>query len=61
MRCDECFRGLLFDFLVFYFFCSLDPDGDPLCVLLMIDFYALRSEQYTFLIRMYEEWEVRNF
>ncbi|XP_025115412.1 transcription factor 25-like isoform X1 [Pomacea canaliculata] len=36
---------------------NLDPDGDPLCVLLMIDFYALRSEQYTFLIRMYEEWE----
>nr|KAG5713109.1 hypothetical protein BaRGS_021903 [Batillaria attramentaria] len=36
---------------------SLDPDGDPLCVLLMIDFYALRSEQYSFLLRMFEEWE----
>lgn len=36
---------------------SLDPDGDPLCVLLMIDFYALRSEQYSFLVRLFEEWE----
>ncbi|KAI0221712.1 Transcription factor 25 [Lamellibrachia satsuma] len=36
---------------------SLDPDDDPLCILLMIDFYALRSEQYSFLIRMFNEWE----
>ncbi|CAH1779648.1 unnamed protein product [Owenia fusiformis] len=36
---------------------SFDPDNDPLCVLLMIDFYALRSEQYNFIIRMYREWE----
>ena len=40
---------------------SLDPDGDPMCVLLMIDFYALRSEQFHFLIRMFEEWEVSAF
>lgn len=36
---------------------NLDPDEDPLGVLLMIDFYALQSEQFTFLIRLFEEWE----
>ena len=36
---------------------SLDPDEDPLCMLLLLDFYALRSEQYDFLVRMYSEWE----
>ena len=40
------------------FFFSLDPDEDPLGVLLMIDFYALQSEQFSFLVRFYEEWEV---
>ena len=37
--------------------CSLDPDEDPLCMLLLVDFYALRSEQYDLLVRMYMEWE----
>jgi len=37
---------------------SFDPDNDPLCVLLMIDFYALRSEQYVFLVHLYEEWDL---
>jgi len=36
---------------------SLDPDEDPLCMLLLLDFYALRSEQYDFFVRMYVEWE----
>lgn len=36
---------------------SLDPKNDPLCILLLIDFYALRSEQYDFLIRLYDEWK----
>ncbi|XP_063441257.1 ribosome quality control complex subunit TCF25-like [Mytilus trossulus] len=36
---------------------SLDPDNDPMCVLLMIDFYALRSEEFAFLIRLFNEWE----
>ena len=43
------------------FVCSLSPDEDPLCVLLMIDFYALHSGEYDFLIRLYEEWEVWTF
>lgn len=33
---------------------SLDPDGDPLAVLLMIDFYALSSNQPDFLTSMYQ-------
>ncbi|XP_052269537.1 transcription factor 25-like isoform X2 [Dreissena polymorpha] len=36
---------------------SLDPDADPLCALLMIDFYAIRATDYEFLIRLYNEWE----
>ena len=41
-----------------YPICSLNPDDDPLCALLMIDFYAIRAEDYTFLQQMYLEWEV---
>ncbi|XP_066541063.1 transcription factor 25 isoform X2 [Hoplias malabaricus] len=37
---------------------SLDPDNDPLCMLLLIDFLCLRCREYTYLIRIYEEWEV---
>lgn len=36
---------------------SLDPSGDPLGVTLMIDFYALRANQHTWLLRFYTEWE----
>ncbi|CAE1313418.1 Transcription factor 25 [Acanthosepion pharaonis] len=36
---------------------SLDSESDPLCVLLMIDYYALRAEEFSFLIRLFEEWE----
>lgn len=40
---------------------SLDPEEDPLGVILCIDFYALRSMKYEWLICAYEEWEpVRN-
>ena len=51
-QCDNCCSSL--QTLVF----SLEPDEDPLGVLLMIDFYALQSEQFSFLIRLFEEWEV---
>ncbi|KAI4902600.1 hypothetical protein NFI96_032918 [Prochilodus magdalenae] len=37
---------------------SLDPDNDPLCMLLLVDFLSLRCREYAFLIRLYEEWEV---
>ncbi|XP_076848681.1 ribosome quality control complex subunit TCF25 isoform X2 [Brachyhypopomus gauderio] len=36
---------------------SLDPDNDPLCMLLLIDFLCLRCREYQFLVRLYEEWE----
>ncbi|XP_041454564.1 transcription factor 25-like [Lytechinus variegatus] len=42
-------------------FCKLllgfEPDKDPLGVLLMLDYYALKTDQYDYLIRMYAEWE----
>lgn len=37
---------------------SLDPEDDPLCVLLLIDFLSLRAREYTFLTRLFQEWEV---
>ncbi|XP_051513294.1 transcription factor 25 isoform X3 [Myxocyprinus asiaticus] len=37
---------------------SLDPDDDPLCMLLFFDFLCLRCREYNTLIRLYEEWEV---
>ncbi|XP_077104246.1 ribosome quality control complex subunit TCF25 isoform X2 [Siphateles boraxobius] len=37
---------------------SLDPDNDPLCMLLLFDFLCLRCREYTTLIHLYEEWEV---
>ena len=38
--------------------CSLAPDTDPLCVLLMIDYHSLRAFEYRFLIDFQEQWEV---
>ena len=40
------------------YLCSLDPDGDPLCALLMIDYHALRAGEYDFLINLFSQWEV---
>lgn len=36
---------------------SLDPDSDPLCMLLLIDFLMLRSREYQALIQLYQDWE----
>ncbi|XP_063169216.1 ribosome quality control complex subunit TCF25 [Candoia aspera] len=36
---------------------SLDPENDPLCMLLMVDLLSLRAREYVFLIRMFQEWE----
>lgn len=38
------------------FLLSLDPEADPMGVLLVIDYYALRSNQYEYLIKFYNEW-----
>ncbi|KAL3275121.1 hypothetical protein HHI36_019892 [Cryptolaemus montrouzieri] len=36
---------------------SMDPEGDPLAVILAIDFYALRAREYNWLKDFAEEWE----
>jgi len=36
---------------------SLDPDADPLCMLLLIDFLSLRSREYQSLLQLYQDWE----
>uniref|UniRef100_A0A3Q2PZE6 Transcription factor 25 (basic helix-loop-helix) n=1 Tax=Fundulus heteroclitus TaxID=8078 RepID=A0A3Q2PZE6_FUNHE len=35
----------------------LDPDSDPLCMLLLIDFLMLRSREYKSLLQLYQDWE----
>lgn len=42
-------------------FFSLDPENDPLAVILMIDNYALRCSDYEFILLLYNLWNpVRN-
>lgn len=36
---------------------SLDIEGDPLAVILLIDLYALRSSQYAYLVDFYESFD----
>lgn len=36
---------------------GLDPDNDPLCVTLLLDYYAIRADQYQYLVRLYREWD----
>ncbi|CAK6954919.1 transcription factor 25 [Scomber scombrus] len=36
---------------------SLDPDADPLCMLLLIDFLMLRSREYQSVLQLYQDWE----
>uniref|UniRef100_A0A2K5WUL5 TCF25 ribosome quality control complex subunit n=1 Tax=Macaca fascicularis TaxID=9541 RepID=A0A2K5WUL5_MACFA len=36
---------------------SLEPDEDPLCMLLLMDHLALRARNYEYLIRLFQEWE----
>ncbi|KAF6202235.1 hypothetical protein GE061_004633 [Apolygus lucorum] len=36
---------------------SLDPDGDPLAIILAMDFYALRAQEYDWLLKMFHECE----
>ena len=42
-------------FIVFHL--RLDSD-DPLAILLMIDYFALKSDQHDYLIQIFNEWEV---
>ncbi|XP_067644356.1 ribosome quality control complex subunit TCF25 [Eurosta solidaginis] len=36
---------------------NLNPEVDPLAIVLVIDYYALRSKQYAWLIRFYEKYD----
>ncbi|XP_070617855.1 ribosome quality control complex subunit TCF25 [Erythrolamprus reginae] len=36
---------------------SLDPENDPLCMLLVVDLLSLRAREFAFLTRMFQEWE----
>ncbi|XP_076034332.1 nuclear localized protein 1 [Oratosquilla oratoria] len=36
---------------------SLSPDDDPLAVSLMIDFYAIRAQEYAWLVGLYDTYE----
>ncbi|XP_055912439.1 transcription factor 25 isoform X1 [Eupeodes corollae] len=38
---------------------SLNPDVDPLAMVLIIDYYALRSKQYAWLVKFYEDWDAK--
>lgn len=56
---EDIFLALSLQSSFLFFFChSLDPDSDPLCMLLVIDFLALRSREYKYLLQIYQEWEV---
>ena len=37
---------------------SLNPEKDPLCALLIIDYCAVRGGEYRFLIDLFHAWEV---
>lgn len=41
----------------FQFLLRLDPE-DPLAILLMVDFFALKAEQYDYILQLFNEWEV---
>ncbi|XP_015607556.1 transcription factor 25 [Cephus cinctus] len=36
---------------------SLDPEGDPLAIILALDLYALRGREYTWFVEFCETWE----
>lgn len=36
---------------------SLDPEGDPLAVILSLDFYALRAKEYEWFIEFCKLWD----
>lgn len=39
---------------------SFDPENDPLAMILCVDYYALRAQEYQWLIQLYDEWEETN-
>lgn len=63
----DCLQIHIFSFIcivttvLFVSLCSLDPDNDPLCMLLLIDYLCHRCREYAFLIRLCDEWEVKKW
>uniref|UniRef100_A0A182LS00 Transcription factor 25 n=1 Tax=Anopheles culicifacies TaxID=139723 RepID=A0A182LS00_9DIPT len=39
---------------------SFDPVNDPLAMILIVDYYAVRAKQYEWLVTLYEEWDATN-
>lgn len=39
---------------------TFDPINDPLAMILIVDYYALRAKQYEWLAQLYIEWEPTN-
>uniref|UniRef100_A0A182THS5 Transcription factor 25 n=1 Tax=Anopheles melas TaxID=34690 RepID=A0A182THS5_9DIPT len=39
---------------------SFDPVNDPLAMILIVDYYAIRAKQYDWLVTLYEEWDATN-
>lgn len=39
---------------------TFDPVSDPLAIILIIDYYAIRAKQYEWLAQLYDEWEATN-
>nr|CAG4645738.1 EOG090X0BCY [Lynceus sp. MCZ IZ 141354] len=50
----SCYRTALEFCKLLY---SLDPEADPLAVVLMIDFYAIKAQEYAWLIEFFNELE----
>lgn len=39
---------------------TFDPTNDPLAMILIVDYYALRAKQYEWLVQLYDEWDPTN-
>ena len=62
LRCTIWYKWIFYFldsslFLYFPFCFSLDPEEDPLCTLLLMDYYCIKAEEYTYFVQLYEEYE----
>lgn len=39
---------------------TFDPVTDPLAIILIVDYYAIRAKQYEWFVQLYNEWEATN-
>ncbi|XP_026473372.1 transcription factor 25 isoform X2 [Ctenocephalides felis] len=41
---------------------ALDPDSDPLAMILIMDYYAIRAREYSWLVELFDQWDYeKNF